>query len=416
MARAWQYFKCNKCGKDGLLGSGNSGSYICECKNKVYYSEEVENNWLNEVDSNGERIRMDFTGSDEDDCRRNAAIYFGCDKQDIQNYYIVQKGGLFRKFTICATRPIKYEKDENAIKIVMWQYEDRPSWWADINLEEKTILYPYALGEKKQKFDKIVGIRKEKNEFASRDFTLILEPQGEVSFSFMPGHFDNIDLLFQIVEKAGLNNGENYGMYEEKFMANAPLDAQAEVFLEMESNEYHITGNTKIWKDNNKLFMLNVDTYQCIIIPLDNIKYYRLIGQKYVTTEITGGGGGGTSIKGAIVGGLIAGEVGAVVGSRKKIDEVKGTSTIHDEQIVLMYSIDLGQVISFNSNAYEIFVKLIPEKEYNEVVESKIEKNISNNEVTKNNVDIIREFKKLLDEGIISQDEFDKKKKELLGL
>jgi len=30
--------------------------------------------------------------------------------------------------------------------------------------------------------------------------------------------------------------------------------------------------------------------------------------------------------------------------------------------------------------------------------------------------DAVREYKKLMDEGIISQEEFDKKKKELLGL
>lgn len=30
MGRAWQYFKCKNCGKDGLLGAGNGGSYVCE--------------------------------------------------------------------------------------------------------------------------------------------------------------------------------------------------------------------------------------------------------------------------------------------------------------------------------------------------------------------------------------------------
>lgn len=32
IGRAWQYFKCNNCGKDALLAAGNNGSYVCECK------------------------------------------------------------------------------------------------------------------------------------------------------------------------------------------------------------------------------------------------------------------------------------------------------------------------------------------------------------------------------------------------
>lgn len=97
--------------------------------------------------------------------------------------------------------------------------------------------------------------------------------------------------------------------------------------------------------------MLDMDKCQGIDILIDKIKYFRLIGQKYVTTEITGGG---SSLKGAVIGGMIAGDVG-VVGSRKAVDEVKSTSTVHDEQVVLLYSSDLKQVITFNSNAYSNF-------------------------------------------------------------
>ena len=160
--------------------------------------------------------------------------------------------------------------------------------------------------------------------------------------------------------------------------------------------------------------MLDTDKCQGIDILIDKIKYFRLIGQKYVTTEITGGGGGGSSLKGAVIGGLIAGDVGAVVGSRKAVDEVKGTSTVHDEQVVLLYSSDLKQVITFNSNAYSILTKLIPEKEYEVVVQSGKEVPTAND--TKSAADAVREYKKLLDEGIISTEEFEKKKKELLGL
>ena len=74
-------------------------------------------------------------------------------------------------------------------------------------------------------------------------------------------------------------------------------------------------------KKEDKLCMLDMDKCQGIDILIDKIKYFRLIGQKYVTTEITGGG---SSLKGAVIGGMIAGDVG-VVGSRKAVDEVKST-------------------------------------------------------------------------------------------
>lgn len=77
--------------------------------------------------------------------------------------------------------------------------------------------------------------------------------------------------------------------------------------------------------------------------PLKNIRYYRLLGQKYITAEINGGGG--SSIKGAIIGGLIAGGTGAVIGSRKAVDEINGKSIVHDEQKVLLYDNNSNQVV-----------------------------------------------------------------------
>lgn len=419
MGRAWQYFKCNNCGKGSLLGAGNSGSYVCECKQTVYYSNEVEDAWLNEVDDNGKRIRMDFTGYNEEDCRRNAAIHFGCEKEDIQNYYIVQKSGLFKKFTICATRPIVYEKDEKAIRILMWEYDKRPRIWADINLENKTILYPCVLGEKKQSFDKVVGFRKSENVGACRNYTLILEPQGEVEFSFYPGYFENIHELIKIANT--YISSVSHGMFDEKFYNSKDIvhDGNVSIHsvsLQITTTNFQFNGYMSVWKKENKLCFCDTLTYQGIEISLDVIKYYRLIGQKYVTTEISGGGGGGSSIKGAVIGGLIAGDVGAVIGSRKAVDEVKGTSTVHDEQVVLLYSTDLSQVLQFNSAAYKVFTKLIPEMDYEVVATASTDTKQTTSVDIKSAADTVRELKKLLDEGLISNEEFEKKRKELLGL
>ncbi len=408
--RLMKYFKCPNCGKD-WSSDFVGGTLECECKTKLYYDELLENQWLNEVNDKGERIRLDFEGISEQDCRKKAAKYFNCEKEDI-TYHIVQKSGLFKKFIICATRPIHFETDPDTVKVVMWEYENRPKIWADINLEKKTILYPYVLGNEKQSFEKIVGLKKTEDTGACRAFKLVLEPQGEIEFNFYPGYFGDIDTLIQIANE----NCEpvNHGMFIERLSARFPFDVEQDAYLEISCGNYSLNGRIRSWKKDDKICFLNTDKFQGIDILIDKIKYFRLIGQKYVTTEITGGGGGGSSLKGAVIGGLIAGDIGAVVGSRKAIDEVKGTSTVHDEQIVLLYSTDLKQVITFNSNAYGILTKLIPEKEYEVVVQSTKEES-QGNEI-QNAADAVREYKKLLDEGIISMEEFEKKKKELLAL
>lgn len=388
--------------------------YNCECNNTVYYSEEVEQAWLNETDENGDRIRLDFAGRDEEECRINAAKHFGCEKEDISEYYLVQKPGLFKKCIICASKPKFYEEDKDAIRILMWENENRPRKWADINVEKKTILYPCVMGDEKQYFDKIVGFKKSEDSGACRNFKLILEPQGEIEFCFYPGYFSDIGKLLDIVSK--FIEPIKQGMYTEKVSNRLPFDADMGGFLEISCEDFNMSGRMNFWKKEETICLLDADEFHGIDISIKDIKYYRLIGQKYVTTEISGGGGGGSSIKGAVIGGLIAGDVGAIVGSRKAVEEVKGTSTIHDEQVVLLYSNDLKQVMQFSSNAYAIFTKLIPEKDYEVVIQSNNEQMNVTVDNTRNNADAIREYKKLLEEGIITQEEFDKKKKELLGL
>lgn len=411
MERCWSYFKCKNCGRDGL-GKFVSNYFMCtKCGEKIYYDEQLERDWLNETDENGERIRLDFSGFSEDACREKAAAHFGCEKEDITNYYIVQIAGLFKKCIICATKPAEYEIDENATRILMWEYENRPSIWADINLENKTILYPRELGDKKQSFEKIIGIKKCKDDGTVKNFALILEPQGEIAFPFYPGYTNDIDTLIQIAYK--YSEPIKHGIFVEKVSCRHPFDIDPAVYLEISSADFNLSGRMRYWKKDDKICLLNTDSCQGIDISIDDIKYFRSIGQKYVTTEITGGGGGGSSIKGAVIGGLIAGDVGAIVGSRKAVNEVKGTSTIHDEQVVLLYSNDLEQVITFSSNAYKIFTKLIPEKDYEVVVQANAD-NVSPNKTNDNDIELLDKLANLYEKGILTQEEFEKKKQEVL--
>lgn len=413
MTRMLHYIRCEKCGYSTLIPGQFCSTTKCKkCNVLMKYSSEIENAWLNELDEYGQRKRMDFTGKTEEECRKSAATYFKCAKEDVQDYYIVQPAGLLKKCIICATRPVEYEEDKDAIRILMWEFDHRPRIWADINLNEKTILYPQSLGDEKQKFDKIVELIKCEDTGACKNFKLILEPQGEINFMFFPGYFNYIDTLIQLVNSNTKSLKKDW--YKIFFTSYSPENTEQVSNLELSCSDCILKGRAFYWKKAGYLSFQYPELYQELDISIDKIKYFRLVGQKYVTTDISGGGGGGSSLTGALIGGLIAGEVGAIIGSRKEIDEVKGTSIVHDEQMILIYSNDLKNIISLSSNAYEILTKLIPEKEYEVVIGSE------NKEQTTADVklvaDAVREYKKLFDEGIINVDEYEKKKKELLGL
>ena len=119
------YYKCKKCGKEfnTFAFSKDAISINCpECGTLTAFSASEEEAWYNEKDENGELIRPRFNGSDEMDARQKAADYFKCDPRDIP-YFIVQRKGLFKPFIICASRPKVHEKDENATRILMWEYK-----------------------------------------------------------------------------------------------------------------------------------------------------------------------------------------------------------------------------------------------------------------------------------------------------
>lgn len=121
----------------------------------------------------------------------------------------------------------------------------------------------------------------------------------------------------------------------------------------------------------------------------------------------------------AVVGGVLAGPVGALVGA--------GTGGKQFESVK-----QLGVMLHFSDNSTLKYMLITTETKldsfvgktnmdlYNKLV-NKLEQIISaavspENTSNENVPDEIRKYKNLLDDGIITQEEFDAKKKELLGL
>ena len=168
---------------------------------------------------------------------------------------------------------------------------------------------------------------------------MVLEPYKILKIGFYPNERKNVDALIDTLYD-DLPQFENE-MYTTCFFKKDIIPGNRKIcHIVMDNIDIDLGDSCFIWRDEEFFCICNTVIRNGIKIKVSNIKYYRIVGDKYVTTEVTGGGGGGSSIKGAIIGGIIAGEAGAIIGSRKSIEPVKSNSTVHDKQSVLMYNMN----------------------------------------------------------------------------
>ena len=131
--------------------------------------------------------------------------------------------------------------------------------------------------------------------------------------------------------------------------------------------------NTYMWVENEQLnlmskfadlpdYRVRPNVYNPIIIDIKNIVELSQGGEVHYTTQVHGGGGGGTSVKGAIIGGVLAGEAGAIIGSRKPTDPITSTTQRIDDRATHMKVLDSNNKffeIIFEYNDYYIISKLM---------------------------------------------------------
>ena len=163
--------------------------------------------------------------------------------------------------------------------------------------------------------------------------------------------------------------------------------------------------------------MFHVEKICCI----ENIIYFRKQGDVQYTTEISGGG---ANVGGAVTGGMLFGTAGAIVGAQVGtetiIDPIKSTTTKHDtRKTIFQYKDENKNIITVEWPIayFDLLMKVIPEKEYDYLqLHKKNEQNVEQPNNLKGIVDTMQQYKELLDSGVITQEEFEAKKKQLLGL
>ncbi len=157
------------------------------------------------------------------------------------------------------------------------------------------------------------------------------------------------------------------------------------------------------------------------VIPIRDIFYFQEKGEIGYSTDVAGGGSKGVSYGGAVIGGLLFGGAGAVVGamSGNKVEEIKSKSVKHDNRyVVIRYKDASGKTVERKApyEYFDVFNKLIPEKEYSYIQLNTVSEETVNVAISNIPVEELKALKELLDIGVITQDEFDVKKKQLLGI
>lgn len=179
--------------------------------------------------------------------------------------------------------------------------------------------------------------------------------------------------------------------------------------LELAQHKFDVVYNSKVPEINF--------TYDYDAIPLGNIKYFTKEGEIHHNTVVSGGNDG-PSISGAIIGGVLAGGAGAIIGSRVNNKEIKSEIVENDARKTILKYYKNGNLISkeYDYQAFSVFEELIPDKEYNIVLQNEIQKNTK---PTNNDIDIEDSLKKLKDlkeKDLIDESEYQQKKKELLDM
>ncbi len=184
-----------------------------------------------------------------------------------------------------------------------------------------------------------------------------------------------IIVLIVINIKPKKNNAEIQRMdiinqERKRFMEKNNIPSTTDIIYCIKENNNDIQEEIRIWQDTNYLNIIsanydlnNMKLKEKLSIPLGNIKYYNRLGDYRVDNIVEGGG---VNLTGAIVGGVIAGGAGAIVGGRKKVTT---TTKEVDERQTYLYYLENNELkyISFNSDAYNILLKMFPLKEYSVV-------------------------------------------------
>lgn len=150
-------------------------------------------------------------------------------------------------------------------------------------------------------------------------------------------------------------------------------------------------------------------------IPIDSILYFEEVGELRKYTTISGGG---SSLKGALLGYAIADDVGAIIGSREPI--TTNVVSEDDRRVELIYRDENNEVtnLEFMHDAYDVFKKLIPLKELRKIASlntvQETKETVINGKKSKHIKEKLKQLNELKTDGLITEEEYTEQRKKIL--
>lgn len=189
-------------------------------------------------------------------------------------------------------------------------------------------------------------------------------------------------------------------------------------YLWVDERILNIFPMSKYYKEyeTSSMYKPDISKLKLKSIPIDSILYFEEVGElrKYTTVS-----GGGSSLKGALLGYVIAEDAGAIIGSREPI--TTNVVSEDDRRIELIYKNKEGQIenLEFKHDVYNVFKKLIPLKELRKIVSLNTVKGVKDNAIAdkqkpQNVKEKMKQLNELKTEGLITEEEFSEQKKKIL--
>lgn len=369
----------------------------------------------------------DFIGDSVSNIKRYASSYLGIDEQLLQFKVVIKESkGLFSSTPAKVKVHIVSDLDNSDFseKDIIYRFHIGST---DLSLNftrNKIIFYSDLTSYAIYKFDDIINLEttidssgiycyvihyKYNNGFFSIKF------KAEINFKFLIFFYTLLDKHHPKVNtpKIYTRNSHSSYAYRTSYKINGIVDYDYGIFA---------NGAWGIGRENDNLYFsapnsLNLDYQVCF--DINNIKWFKNVGNIFSENIISGGGGGSSSIGGAIIGGMIAGPTGAIIGSRKKTDPIKSELSIHDDRMIqLEYYYGPNRELKslfIDKNAYSALDTLIPEKNYEYIMNNGIVESQPQNNNNSDYIELLKQLAVLKEQGILTQEEFESKKADLLN-
>ena len=252
-------------------------------------------------------------------------------------------------------------------------YDNVPEELTKIRMENKYIYQEYREEEKLMSSNDFIGEKDVKVEGVK--FSLIRPNTDEQPIIVnIKDLTQKLNPIMEILENIHWRNFFNV------------IDIPEENFNVKVINGDKFLGNYKyiIMRKNDSLILTRASTsgwdgrYVTIVeINIKDVLYYKAEGALRYEQQLSGGGGMGINYGSAILGGLLFGQAGAVIGSRQneEVKNIESRTIEHDTRLItLAIKVDGNSYqIGFDINSELAFDWLIPEKQYDYVIQKRRE-------------------------------------------